>query len=526
MKRAFDQPGRSPVIASSAAAATSHPLATATALAVLREGGNAVDAAIAASATLCVVEPHMTGVGGDCFALLREPDGRIFGLNGSGRAPAGLNPGWFHERKIARIDDRSPHAITVPGAVKAWEELHGRFGRMDFAPLFADAVRHAREGFAVHARVASDWATLEEKLLADAGARRHLLKDGRAPEEGDRMRFPALANVLEAIARDGSAAIYSGAIAAEIAATVSRAGGFLSEEDLAGATADWVDPVSAEFAGRDVIELPPNGQGITALILLRLMEQIGMPEDANSGARHFHQIELARLAYGVRDAHVADPASMTATSDMLLDKDFIRRLGSRFDPEQRVAVDLPPAPLSDTIYLCVVDSDLRAVSFINSVYSGFGTGITTPESGITLQNRGSCFTLEEGHPNCLAPGKRPMHTIIPGLATQGGRLSATFGVMGGSYQPTGHAHVLSNMWLYGMDPQQALDHPRLFWDDAGMLMCESGIGEDVRDYLRARSHGIGPGGPFGGGQVIVADHERGFLIAASDPRKDGQAGGF
>lgn len=527
--RDFDRPGRSPVIAENGMVATSHPLATATALSVLKEGGNAVDAAIAASATLCVVEPHMTGIGGDCFVILAEPDGTVHGLNGSGRAPRACNAAWYRDNGFASMPQSGVHAVTVPGAVDAWARLGERFGTMGFERLFSDAIRYAEDGFAVHARVAHDWSRHVGALRGDPGAAIHCLRDGAAPAAGARFRFPALGATLRTIARGGAGAFYEGEIAAEMAAAVRAQGGFLSEEDLAAVAADWVMPISVSYGGYDVLEIPPNGQGVTALILLRLMQSHGIGNlPADSAGRYHMEIEAARLAYSVRDHLVADPAAMARTPEELLSDGFIRALGAQMSTERRnPAVTLPEMARSDTVYLTVVDRDRRAVSFINSVYSAFGAKVVTPQSGVALQNRGGCFTLEEGHPNELGGGKRPMHTIIPAMAMRNGRAAVSFGVMGGDYQPMGHAHVFSNLVDHGMDPQEALDYPRLFWGDDGLLGAESGISAHVRDKLAAMGHQVrDAAAPHGGGQLIVIDEANGFLVGGSDPRKDGCAMGW
>ncbi|BCH22016.1 gamma-glutamyltransferase family protein [Mesorhizobium sp. L-8-3] len=529
MTRRFDRPGRSPVIAENGMAATSHPLATASALAVLREGGNAVDAALAASATLVVVEPHMTGIGGDCFVILAEPGGGVHGLNGSGRAPAAADAARLRAMGLRAIPEIGPHAVTVPGAVKAWETLHARFGTLPFERLFADAIRYAEEGYAVHARVAADWAKLAQELAADEGAARHFLIDGKAPGIGVRHAVPALGATLRRIARHGAKGFYEGEIGAEMAATVQAKGGTLSEADLAGVGADWVEPISTRYAGHDILEIPPNGQGITALILLNLMRRLGTGRLAPDSAERYHlEIEAARLAYSVRDHMVADPAAMRVKPEVLLGEAYTEALVRKIDPARRNPDIAPPkAPASDTVYLTVVDRERRAVSFINSVYDGFGSKIVTPKSAIALQNRGACFSLEEGHPNELRPGKRPMHTIIPAMAMKDGRPVVSFGVMGGAYQPMGHAHVFSNLADHGMDPQEALDHARLFWGDDHALEAEAGIPADTRTALAAKGHAVRDAAkPHGGGQVIVIDEKNGFLIAGSDPRKDGLALGW
>jgi len=528
--RNFDLPGRSPVIAENGMAATSHPLATATALSMLRDGGNAVDAAIAASAVLAVVEPHMTGIGGDCFVILAEPDGSVHGLNGSGRSAAGAQAAWYRERGFTRMPAYGAHAVTVPAAVKAWEVLAQRFGTRGFDGLFSDAIRYAQEGFAIHPRVARDWPHHVADLAADEGGRRHYLVDGRAPEAFSRLKLPALAATLRRIAAGGSRAFYEGAVAAEIAATVRAKGGFLDEADLAAVTADWVGTITTDYRGSTIHEIPPSGQGITALIILNLMTELGADRLApGSAARHHLMIEAARLAYAVRDREVADPSAMSGPVDQILSPAFTRALAEGYDPRRRnPALSLPPLPHADTVYLTVVDRDRRAVSFINSIYSGFGSRIVTPETGIALQNRGACFSLVEGHPNEIGPSKRPMHTIIPGLATKDGRPSIAFGVMGGAYQPMGHALVLSNMLDHGMDPQEAIDHPRLFWgDDDGVLEAETGIPQAVRAELEAMGHSVRAApAPLGGSQIIAIDDAKGFLVGGSDPRKDGCAAGW
>ena len=527
--RRFDRPGRSPVHAENGMAATSHPLATIAALDILKRGGNAVDAAVAASATLCVVEPHMTGIGGDCFAIVAQPDGSLHGLNGSGRAPAAADADWYRARGFRNIPETGPHAVTVPGAIKAWETLLERFGTMPFEALFAQAIRYAEEGFPIHPRVGWDWARQVEALAADEGGRRHYLLDGKAPGVGARQRQPALAGTLRAIARNGSKAFYEGEIGAEIAATVRGLGGLLTEDDLAAVSADWVEPISASFARHEVFEIPPNGQGITALIMFRLLETIGPAADPDSAERWHLEVEAGRLAYSVRDHLVADPATMTVAPEELLSESFIAALAGRIDRRRRnPEVSLPAMPRSDTIYLTVVDRDRRAISFINSTYEAFGSKIVTPHSGIALQNRGACFSLEKGHPNEIGPGKRPMHTIIPAMAMLDGLPAVSFGVMGGAYQPMGHVQAFSNLAAYGMDPQEAIDHPRLFWsEDDDVLEAESGIPDSVRRRLAGMGHAIRDAErPHGGGQMIVIDRRNGFLIGGSDPRKDGIAAGW
>jgi len=527
--RDFQLPGRSAVIAENGMAATSHPLATATALDVLRSGGNAVDAAVAASAVLAVVEPHMTGIGGDCFVILAEPDGSVHGLNGSGRSPAAATAEAYRARGLDGIPEFGPLSITVPGSIKAWETLLERFGTRDFGALFAPAIRYAEEGYPVHARVAWDWARQVDALAADEGGRVHYLVDGAAPRAGDRHRQPALAATLRVTAAGGSRAFYAGEIAAEMAVVVRAKGGYLAEADLAAVSADWVTPISTSYRGHDVLEIPPNGQGITALIMLNLMRELGVESLGPDSAERYHlEIEAGRIAYSVLHSEVSDPATMRVAVESVLSDEFTRKIAGQFDRAGRnPAIAFPKQPSSDTVYLSVVDRDRRAVSFINSTYDAFGSRVVTPRSGIALQNRGACFNLIEGHPNEIGPSKRPLHTIIPAMAMKDGTAFAAFGVMGGDYQPMGHAHVFSNLVDFGMDPQAAIDHPRLFWGEDGVLDAETGISGPIRDGMRRRGHEIRDAArPHGGGQMIVIDRDRGFLVGGSDPRKDGCAMGW
>ena len=527
--RDLQLPGRSPVIAENGMAATAHPLGTATAVSVLKAGGNAVDAALAASATLAVVEPAMTGIGGDCFAIVAEPGGVIHGLNGSGRAPAGADAAWYREKGYDSMPQTGVHSITVPAAARAWEALHSRFATMPLEQLFADAIDYANHGFAVHHRVAFDWAAARDLLALDIGGSKHCLLDGSAPARGQRFHFPALGDTLAKFAKRGSKAVYEGEIAADIAAAVQAGGGFLTEGDLATASADWVEPVSAAYGDLDILELPPNGQGIIALLILNLMHETGFASLDPAGADRQHMlIEIARAAYSVRDAMIADPRQMTTGIDQILSKQFAAALAADIDLSKRNDdIVVPSLPNADTTYLTVVDRDRMAVSFINSLYRGFGSKIVAPASGIALQNRGGCFTLEADHPNELKPGKRPMHTIIPAIAVRNGKTAMSFGVMGGSYQPLGHALVLSNMLDHAMDVQEAIDYPRLFWSEDGTIEVESGINSDIRDELERRGHKLRDAkAPIGGGQTILIDEKNGFLVGGSDHRKDGLAMGW
>jgi gamma-glutamyltranspeptidase / glutathione hydrolase len=495
MTRDFHLPGRSPIYARDGMAATSHPLASIAAIDILKSGGSAADAAVAAVAVLCVVEPAMTGIGGDCFCLVAKPDRPVWGYNGSGRAGAAVTAEKLLAQGMGRkIPATSPHAITVPGAIEAWEAIlksHGNFG---LDRVLQHAIRYAEDGFPVAPRVASDWAMFVDKLKPHAGSVKHCLVNGKSPAVGSVMRFPALAATLKAIAAGGAKAFYEGAIAADIAATVQAAGGLLAAEDL---------------------------------VLLNILERFDLSKLDPSGPERFHlALEAARLAFGVRDTHIADPAYMREPVAGLLDKGFARKLSALLDPGRRVPLPKSPKPGSDTIYLTVVDRDRTAVSFINSLYSGFGTGICTEKTGVMLHNRGSGFVVEPGHPNEIAPDKRPMHTIIPALAMRDGRCTMSFGVMGADYQPMGHAQVVTNMIDYGMDVQQAIDAPRVFYVDE-TTEIERGVPATTIEGLKARGHNVVVRPlPHGGGQGIVIDWETGTLIGGSDPRKDGCAIGY
>lgn len=524
--RDFHHPGRSAVYACEGMAATSHPLASEVAIDMLRAGGSAADAAVAAAAALAVVEPHMTGIGGDCFCLIAQPGYPVWGYNGSGRAAAAADAATLWKGGTRAIDLHSPHSVTVPGAVEAWSAVlagHGRFG-LDRA--LAPAIRYAEGGFPVAPRIAYDWMLAENILRADAGASRHFLVNGKAPAAGDVMRFPALAATLKAIAARGPKAFYEEA-AADIVATLAPRGSWLTRDDFAAHRGNVVTAISSDYRGLDIVELPPNGQGLVALVMLNILENFDLASLAADGAERLHiALEAARLAYGVRDAHVADEAFMRLAVPPLIDKGFAHGLAGRIDPGKRVKLPPAPTPGSDTVYLTVVDRDRMAVSFINSLYGEFGSGIATENTGIMLHNRGACFVVDPAHPNAIGPSKRPMHTIMPALGIRDGRCELAFGVMGGSFQPMGHAHVITNLLDYGMDPQAAVDSPRVFYEGETTVV-ERTVSAAAIDGLTARGHRVTVRErPWGGGQAIAIDWKRGVLIGASDGRKDGCAIGY
>lgn len=551
--RDFSAPGRSPAFATKGMVATAHPTASAAALDILRRGGNAVDAAIAAAALLAVVEPAMSGLGGDLFAIIAKPEDEIpsnktkptvsvAGLNSSGRAPAALSLDHLFTSIRASAGEAakpganetfpqtSPHAVTVPGAVKGWEALISAHGSMGLDTVLSYAIDAATSGTPVAPRIAFDWREGEAKLKATEGGRAHYLPGGKAPKAGTWMRFPSLAKALEKIAEQGAEGFYTGPVAADLVSTLADLGGVMSEEDLASHIADTVNPISSSYRGIDILELPPNGQGITAQLILNILETFDIASLDPTGPERAHLlIEASRAAYALRDQEIADPNMMRVSPSAFIDKSLAVEIAKEIDPAERNK-DLPnrlPALKGDTTYLCVVDPNGMAVSLITSIFAGFGSGITTNEFGILLQNRGAGFSLDPDHPNALAPSKRPFHTIIPGLAMQGGSILAPFGVMGGQYQSVGHAHVWSLMRDHGFNPQAAIDAARVFWNDAGALELEAHATEATLKGLTTRGHRVvPPKGPIGGGQMILIDPETGTLIGGSDPRKDGTAIGF
>lgn len=528
--RDFHQPRRSPIYAVNGALATSHPLATEAGLAVLKRGGNAVDAAVTAAAVLAVVEPAMTAIGGDGFALISQPGKPLYGLNSSGRAPAALSTDMLMQQGWSQMDDMSAHTVTVPGVIKSWESLLESHGTIGLDEALQPAINAAENGFVVYPRVWTDWTECVAKLTRQGAGGRHYLVDGKAPRMGTLHKLPALAQTLRIIASEGAKGFYEGAVAADIVAELKSRGGVMTEEDLANHTADPCTPVTSGYRGIDLAELPPNGVGITAQIILNLMERFDLTGLDPHGTDRFHlEIEAARIGYAIRDAHIGDPSTMGVSVEALIDKAWAKGLSATIDPAKR-NTDLPSADpnfQSDTIYLSCVDRDGMAVSLINSVFKGFGSGIVTDKTGITLQNRGAGFRVQPGHPNTVEGGKRPLHTIIPAMAMQGDKPRYCFGVMGGQYQPTGHTHVITNMIDYGMDPQEALESPRVFWRPDETLEIETTLNEEVYAGLATKGHEVAwTKAPHGGGQIIEIDHEAGVLIAGSDPRKDGCAMGY
>ncbi|MEI2297901.1 gamma-glutamyltransferase [Ensifer sp. MJa1] len=528
-------PGRSVVMGRHGAAATSHGLASLAAIEILRRGGNAADAAIAACAVQCVVEPGSTGIGGDNFVLF-APAGtniargaKVYGLNGSGRAPAELTVEHLKKQGLAEIPLTSVHAVTVPGAVDAWNKLNARFGSMPLGDLLQPAIRHAEEGFAVTERVATDWARNEDKLRADANSARLWLRDGRAPRAGEVFRQPEHAKVLREIAARGRDGFYSGWVAEDMVGYLRSLGGVHTLEDFATQEAFWVEPISTRYRGIELLEIPPSGVGITTLLMLNILSGFDLSRYDPVGVERFHiEAEATRLAFQVRDQYVADPEFAAVPVEKLLSAAFADELRDRIDLKKAMPV-LGPAGATtyrDTVYISVVDEKGNACSFINSLFWSYGTGLSSPKTGVLLQNRGVGFRLDPAHPNCVGPRKRPLHTIIPAMAMKDGMPWLSFGVMGGGFQPVGQSHVLTNIVDFGMNVQEAIDCARGF-HQMGCFEAERGICENVLKGLSSLGHEIKMAEmPHGGGQAILIDAENGVLQAGSDPRKDGCALAF
>lgn len=520
---ALPYPSARPLVFGRNVVATSQPLAAQAGLQALREGGNAVDAALAAAITLTVVEPTGNGIGSDLFAILWDGE-ELHGLNASGRSPKALTPERFGGG--GEVPRYGWDTVTVPGAVSGWALLSERFGRLPFAKLFEAAVRYAEEGFHVTPLTAAAWARAAEIHGREAEFARHFLPGGRAPRAGELFRSTDQASTLTAIADTGGEAFYRGALASAMAAAAERAGALLSEEDLADHTADWVSTIHTTYAGAELHELPPNGQGIAALMALGIMRQFDLSDMDPDGAAALHlQIEAMKLAFADAHRYVADPAAMSVTVEELLASDYLARRAKLIsfaearDPQHGLPAD------RGTVYVTTADEEGRMVSLIQSNYMGFGAGVVIPGTGIAMQNRGAGFVLTPGHPNVVAGGKRPFHTIIPAMIMRGGAPLVSFGVMGGPMQPQGHLQVALRLLAWGQNPQAASDAPRWQVTEGLGVMVESGMPAATVEDLRERGHDVrvaGDSGPFGGAQLIARLADGGY-VAGSDHRKDGQA---
>ncbi len=527
--RDFVIPGRSCVHAVNGMVATSHPLATGAALDILKQGGNAMDAAICAAATQAVVELQSTGIGGDAFALIaRNGSAEVIAYNGSGRAPAAASLDWYRERGITEIGQHTPHSVTVPGAVDAWCTLNRDHGSLALDRLLAPAIRYAAEGFPVHARTRHDWLLAEYTVSHDAGTKAVLMPGGHAPEEGALHIQAKLAETLKIVAAQGREGFYEGPVAQAMVARLREAGGLHTQDDFAAARGDYVTAIATDYRGYTIHQIPPGNQGVTALIMLNILEGFDLAQyDPLSAERTHLEIEAGRIACAVRDSEISDPDAMRVSLEQLVSRDWAAELRAGISLD-RAMTGIPEHGLAttDTVYISVVDRDLNAVSFINSLYHAFGSGILCPQTGVLFQNRGESFRLDPGHPNCIGPNKRPMHTIMPGMLTRGAEAVSPYGVMGGDYQPYGHTRVLTNVIDYGLGPQAAIDMPRVFAAGSAVAI-EKTFPEETYEGLIARGHNLEfTATPLGGGQMIVIDREKGVLSAGSDHRKDGCALGF
>ncbi|WP_112321067.1 gamma-glutamyltransferase family protein [Oceanibium sediminis] len=525
--RDFQQPNRSLVYAGNGMAATSHPLGAKVAIDILQAGGNAVDAAIAGALVLGIAEPQMTGIGGDCFALVCKAGEAPIGLNGSGRAPAGMDADALRAAGHGEIPDHTGHAVTVPGALDGFIRLHADHGALGLDAVLAPTIHYAEEGVPVAPRVAFDWAIAEGR---PQGAARHdYLVGGTAPRAGQTFRAPKQAVLLKRVAQVGRSAFYEGPAAAAMVKALNAAGGAHSLQDFADNRPDYVDPIRGSYRGTDLVELPPNGQGATAILLARMLEHFDLSALDPRGIERLHlEAEATKLAYDARNRFIADPEASARYLDHMLAPETADRLAALIDPKraQSHVAKVSEAVHRDTIYITVVDRDRTAVSLIYSIFSSFGAGLSCPETGVLFQNRGRGFNLIPDHPNEAGPGKRPMHTIIPAMLMQGNELLMPFGVMGGQYQSCGHVRFASNQLDYGMDPQAAIEFPRAFAFE-NTLSVERGYTDAQRAALADMGHKVVvPETPIGGAQAIRIDSAGGVLIGASDPRKDGCALGY
>ncbi len=533
---------RSVVMARNGLIATSQPLASAAGLRVLQQGGNAFDAAVTAAAVLAVVEPTMNGVGGDLFALVYDAKTKqVRALNASGRAPARATPEEFRRRGLDAIPYRGELSVSVPGVVDGWGELLARYGTIPLARALEPAIGYARDGYPVSEIIANQWQDAAPMLARDSAAAATFLPGGHAPAAGDVFKNPDLAATLEQIARGGRDAFYKGPIAKAIADDMRQRNALLSEADFAANHPDWVAPISTTYRGYDVLELPPNTQGVVALEMLNILEGYDLRAMGQNSAAYLHLlVEAKRMAFADRDAWLADAGAVPGEAlKRMLSKDFAAERRREFDPDHAAAAYTPlalpgfaqapeehPQAHGDTIYMTVADRDGNVVSLIQSIFEAFGSGIVAGRTGIVLHNRGALFTLQPGHPNLIAPGKRPFHTLVPAMVLKDQKPWLSFGVMGGDMQPQGHVQVLLNLIDFGMNIQEAGEAPRFRHSAAGLAL-ESAISPEARFGLSRRGHSIVTQiGMFGGFQGILFDQRSGVMMGGSDPRKDGLAIGY
>ncbi len=528
MRRIYET-GRSNILANNAMVATSQPLSSQEAINILRLGGNAVDAAIAASAVLSVIEPGSTGIGGDCFAIVKMENKKPISINGSGINPKKANLNYFKKNKIDSIGLLSPHSVTIPGAVDAWFEMHKKFGKLNFEQLFITAENYARSGFPVHEIEAYHWKKNEDKLKKNKITKNEFLINNKAPNFASKYRNVKLADTLNIIGRKGAKGFYEGDIAKDMVKSLNHLGGTHTEEDFYNQKTIFSDTLISKYKENFINQCPPNGPGVIVHLMMKLLEKFNWSNINYLDSQRFHiQAEVTKVCFEIKESIIGDPNFSNFNFDELISDNSINKLFNKivldraYDSKEAYVTSHP-----ETVYLTVVDKDLNSVSFINSICHAFGSGICSENTGILFQNRGVNFRLEEGHPNCIDSNKRPLHTIIPGLLTnEKNQTVMSYGVMGGQYQPIGQAHVLQNIFEFGMSIQESIDAQRAFALN-GKLKIEKSFSKTLINKLSNLGHDIQVvEDGIGGGQGIIINRKDGILIAGSDPRKDGLAIGY
>ncbi len=514
---------------SNAMAATSHPLATEEALKILKMGGNAVDASIAASIVLSVVEPNATSIGGDCFAIVKMNNKNAVSFNGSGLTPEKLSYNFLKEKNIDKIGLTSPHSVTIPGAVHAWETIHKEFGKLEFEQLFSGAIDIAKNGHKISKVVSNAWHNSFNKINRNENSKKIFLKEGRTYQENELMKNIPLGKTLEAISKKGSKEFYEGETAKDIIESLNELGGVHTYEDFSKQNTIKSETIKSSYRDEFIHQCPPNGPGVTVLIMMKLLEKLNIQNYKFNSTERFHlEAEVTKQAYKVKETRLGDPSFVNFDLDEILSDKNIDDIFNKINLDSCSDVgdlNIPAHP--ETIYLTVVDKDLNSVSIINSVCYVFGSGITTNKSGILLHNRGTNFRVEHGHPNCIEGLKRPLHTIIPGMVIdKDNNATLSYGVMGGQYQPVGQVHVLNNMIDYSMGPQEALSFPRAFHFN-NIFKLEKSVDNKIFNELKEIGHNVEYiDGTHGGGQAIKINRTEGDLLGGSDPRKDGYAKGY
>jgi len=527
--REIHKPSRSNVLSNNAMVATSQPLSSQEALNILKMGGNAVDASIAASAVLSVIEPGSTGIGGDCFAIIKMNNKKAISINGSGTNPQKANLEFFKKNKIDKIDLLSPHSVTIPGAVKAWYEMHKKFGKLDFEQLFIAAENYARQGFPVHEIEAHHWQNNEEKLKKNKSAKEDFLINNKAPKFATRFKNLKLAETLRIIGKQGSKGFYEGEIAKDMVKSLNNLGGTHTEEDFHNQKTIFSDTLTSDYKNLNIHECPPNGPGIIVHLMMKLLEKFNWKKIHYLDPKRFHiQAEVTKICFEIKEIFLGDPNFSNFDIDSIMSEKSINNLYNKINLNKVYnAKNAHVTSHPETVYLTVVDKDLNAVSFINSICHAFGSGICSENTGVLFQNRGVNFRLEDGHPNCIESNKRPLHTIIPGLLTnKSDETTMSYGVMGGQYQPIGQSHLLQNIFEFEMSLQAAIETQRAFALN-GKLNIEKSFSEFTIKELSKLGHDIKiTNDAIGGAQAIMIDRKQGLLIGGSDHRKDGLAIGY